>query len=150
MRRIGVFGLVSVLAALASGCATAIPYTYQEHCAFDGMKLQGVQHSHGQAMVYSQGHLASGHSYGTGVSCEIPKTDADKAEVNHIREAAQPKADYNRNIGPKRLLTGVGYVLWILPGIGAKLYYDSQYDKAVEASQQRYRTPASLNGATAQ
>jgi hypothetical protein len=117
------------------GCATAIPYTAEEQCALGAMHLVGLDFQSGSShAVASNGRSAVAHSYGTAVRCETPKSEAESSHVAIVRQSLDPKIEYNNAIGGKRLMTGIGYVLWIVPGIGLKLYFDSEYDNAVEQS----------------
>ena len=127
-----------------SGCATAIPYSSKEKCALDDMKVVGVDLGNSSAAAYNLQTRAMvvGRGSGTTVRCEVPSTDAEKAEIEAINQYLEPINAYNSGIGGKRVLTGVGYVFWILPGLGAKLYYDSQYDKAIKDAEAIMRAPA--------
>ena len=124
-------------------------YSPKEQCAFDEMKLAGINRDDG---------LASGMGYGynqptrfstvrmesTTVRCDLPQSPEDKAEIQRIRASMVPKAEYNRGIKGKQFLTGVGYFFYIVPGVVLKIYYDQQYDEALNESAAIYRSPASV------
>ena len=146
--------LLLAVVVVTSGCATAIPYSKEETCAFDGMKLGGVTHSSGSTSLYdpNSGRVLSADSSGKGFSCVPPESEKDKCEIDRLNLAVQPKVDYNSNLGTKKWVTGVGYVLYIVPGVVAKLVYDGKYDTAMEKSQEiaskpenSCRAPASLS-----
>lgn len=143
-----VLSLLIATAISISGCATVAPVSDSETCAKSGMLLAGKSFSEGNATVWTGKTTAIGSSSGISLSCRVPENEADKCEVNRIASIAQPKFEYNENIGTKRTLTGVGYVLWIIPGVVLKLVYDSQYDKALSASNEISKTSASCSALT--
>lgn len=102
-----------------TSCATAIPYSREERCAFQDMKVGAV--SFGQA---------TGNNYYSSLTCVPLETDFDRCEYNRITTRAQPKIDYNDNITTKKWINGIGWCLWIIPGVVAKLLYDKQRDNA--------------------
>jgi hypothetical protein len=128
---------VSVWAILnIVGCATSAPISYQEHCANKGMMLASVTDTDSSAAAYgSNGSTAYARGNAESVSCEVPKTEVQSCEVRRLGAVAGPKVEYNSGLTGKKWVTGIGYVLYVLPGVGAKLYYDSKLDKAVAQSQ---------------
>src|SRR5690606_11683544 len=118
MNKIGasVLGSLLYIISTASGCATVAPISLQEKCARDGMVLAGASAYEGSSAAYaafgkSHGNAFSNYS-GTSLSCREPMSEGEKCEVNRLVRIAQPRFDYNENIGTKRTLTGIGYFVW--------------------------------------
>lgn len=151
---------VLILGMALFGCATPIHYTAKQKCAQDGMALVGVDHGSSNGFIYGSG---SATAYGANpaqptsvysnssvfsrgsseyVRCAVPATDAEKSEITAIQTSLAPINEYNSNIRAKRAVTGIGYFFWVIPGLGAKLYYDSEYDKALRSSGELLRIPA--------
>lgn len=130
---------VSLLLATAilSGCATAIPLSYQERCANEGMKLTGVDisSSSGSAYNYKQGSTVL-NTEGENLRCEVPSKPEDLQRISELNQVSAPKIRYNSDMGTKRTITGWGYVLYVIPGIAAKIYYDREKSDALSASDQ--------------
>lgn len=137
--------LFIVFTLLLSGCAVMAPLSYNEHCATRGMKLAGVSDTNGSSTSFMPGvgAVVSG-GRAESVSCEVPQSDADLCKVKYYSATAAPKLEYNDGIGTKRLVTGTGYFLFVLPGVIAKLAYDSQLDGAVDASNDIAKQNASM------
>jgi hypothetical protein len=112
------------------------PYTYQESCALKGMKLSGVSEANGHDTAYAynwqtqQSASATVNSYSESVACRVAETAADKCEVEHFQKTAAPKVEYNDGYKGKYFLSGLGYWLFIVPGVILKLTYDSELSKA--------------------
>lgn len=119
------------------GCATNAPISYQEHCALRGLTLAGVSDGTSSAVAMgNNGNYAVARGNSESVSCVVPKTPEEKCEANRLTTVAAPKVDYNSNLTGKHWINGLAYVAYILPGVGAKLYYDHQLDKAVAESKE--------------
>jgi hypothetical protein len=136
--------ILSLTALVFTGCATAIPYSYEESCAMKGMKLKGVDQADSDGYAYNAnvGSIYSS-STTTHLRCDVPQNDEEKARINHVQTVVRPKYEYNDGIGTKRFLTGAGYILYILPGIGLKLHYDDQRREAINKAEEIDRMPAS-------
>lgn len=122
---------------ILTSCASAIRLSPLEQCAMQDMKLSGVTTGQGSASAwnYYSGTTVASSSY-YGVSCEVPKNDQDRCEIERTQWIAAPKAEYNSDISTKKLLTGLGYYAFIAPGVVAKVVYDNQKDEALKKSQQ--------------
>jgi hypothetical protein len=138
--------ILVLIPAMLSGCATRIAYSPKQKCAMDEMVLQGIQHSDSSAMAYNWQTrsvvTASGNT--ESVSCRVPANDQEKAEAQAINRSLGPIHEYNSGIGGKNLLVGIGYLFYIVPGVGAKLYYDKKHDEALAQSNLLLREPASV------
>jgi len=132
--------LMCVITILSfSGCATGIRYNSNQECSARGMVLDGVSISHESAR-------ASGYNYYSGTTtvnasssyesanCEYPKDDAKKCEAKTYLSSTEPINEYNDGIGGKRLLNGLGYLAFIVPGIVLKIIYDNQRSDAISES----------------
>lgn len=121
------------MAILLSACATTIPYTHEETCADTNMKLGGVVYSNTSGSVVSgntSGYIKSG---GRSIMCEVPKTDDEKNRITFLQKnLIEPKDEYNKTVGYKRWVTGIGYYFLIVPGVAAMLYYDYEREKETE------------------
>jgi hypothetical protein len=62
----------------------------------------------------------------------VPKTEQDRCEISRSIKIAEPKVEYNDGISGKRTVTGLGYTLFVAPGIIAKILYDKQRREALE------------------
>lgn len=133
--------LTIVFAALLAGCAARAPISYQEYCALDGMVLRSVTTASGSAIAFG-GRPTTVKSSSEAISCEPPQSPSQRCEVEHLAAEAKPKHDYNSTVGKWNLGIGVGYVLWILPGVGMKLWSDAKYDKAIATAAEQTRAPA--------
>lgn len=144
-----------VMTALAiGGCASPILYTNSSRCALQGMQLEGVSmgDSSGQSYNYRTQSTVNTYSSYYGVNCSVPKDAISACYVSARREALEPALEYNNGFEMKRLITGLGYTAFIVPGVIAKFYYDSEaiaaatksleLRKAAEAKCGRY--PASF------
>lgn len=124
---------ILIATALAfSSCATLIPYTYDQTCALKGLKLKGVVSSNSSADSYNyyNGSTSTAIS-GEAVNCEVPTTEEEKKSIETMRRNLTPIAEYNEKVPSYRTITGVGYVLWILPGIYFYYRYDSDKNLAM-------------------
>lgn len=125
-----------------TSCASRAPLSYKQSCGAKGMVLAGVNSqsgtfSGGSYNYQSNSYISSRDSYdGESVQCVVPQTKKQECEASVYGQAAQPVLEYNDGYGTKRFLTGLGYYALIAPGIGFKLYYDSQLDKAVAKSRE--------------
>lgn len=135
---------LAVFVLVLSGCATMAPYSYEEECAMQGMKLVGADHAHGRSTTVSQGgRVYIGNDYSTAVRCDVPRSETERKQVEHARSAVMPKYNYNDWLETKRTINGAGYLLFVVPGVALKLYFDSERDRAIADSEAIYRTPAS-------
>lgn len=129
---------LALLLVVSSGCATAIPYSHREECALKGMKLTGVTsgYSRGIATAWNWQNTvtATSSAYEESVSCEMPKTKIEKCEIARLQRIATPKIEYNSSIDSKKFITGAGYVLYVIPGVVAKVVYDGKRSDAIDQS----------------
>ena len=130
-------GLMVVM--LGTGCATAIPYSYKESCAFKDMKLHGVESGKMSGSIGAMGPDFEASE--DRISCVVPTTEEDRCEVAINRATAKPKYDYNDSIETKRFITGVGYVAGIWPGVVAKILYENQKSNVLKESERAARDP---------
>lgn len=129
--------LVLLITAMTVGCASAIRISDKEACATRDLRLEGVDSGQVDSFhTASNGAYVSGSSYGEVRRCGVPSSEAEKREISDLKAAAEPKFEYNSGIKGKRLLTAVGYVFWVVPGVLLKYMYDGQYDEAVTRSNQ--------------
>ncbi len=124
--------VVVVICALAlSACIRRPPLTPQERCALDGMALGGVMHSSSRSVgVATSGRytaVATGSSYSDGVLCVMPMPD-QRCEVAGARVSALEKLDFSET--PRNAVIGIGYLLWILPGVVMYFVFDAASDTA--------------------
>lgn len=136
---IGMKAAVFLISTSLFGCATAIPYSPVERCAQDEMVLIGINHGNSAATAvaynYSGGlTTASASGVSTNVLCSVPTNDEQKKQILDTKKELGPKEDYNGRLEGKKWLTGIGYFVYIVPGIVAKVIYDGQYDDAVKKS----------------
>ena len=133
--------LILCLGIFVNGCATVIPISPKETCAAQDMKLVGVDRMYVSTWSYGNG---AGNSSGANVRCDVTSDAKEKFDIQKTKEIARPKFEYNSDYSTKRLLTGAGYYLVVIPGIVAKIIYDMKYDEAIERSNQierNYVTP---------
>lgn len=136
-----------ILACIAlSGCATPIHYTSRERCALGGLKLAGVDVTDSSAVAYNwkSNSTTTVNESSKSIRCDVIKTEEERKENERILAIAEPKVKYNDTVDGKRLINGIGYCLWIVPGILAKVVFDVEYDKAVKESDAIARQPASV------
>lgn len=101
------------------------------------MMLKGVSSSEGTGSGYNFNTGVTSTSYsGENVSCEVPKTKVEKCVVSEIQKSLGPVQEYNEWAETKRLVSGLGYWAFILPGVAAKLAFDGQRDTAVKKSRE--------------
>lgn len=129
--------ILAVIMVAMSGCVTPIKYTYQEQCAMQGLKFVGVTQSSQSAFASNfRGQSVMISGYGDSVSCRAIESEAEKSEVSGLAQIMRPKFEYNDRQKQRNALVGLGYLFYVIPGIGAKLYYDNEYDKAlIQASE---------------
>jgi hypothetical protein len=123
-------GKAIVAVAMLSACVSAPRLTANERCARRGMVLAGVSLSSSGGVGVATGGgrtvVATSSSYGEDVICMRPATPADACEVQGARVSADQKLDFSA-IG-WNLTIGIGYVLFILPGVVMYFVADSQSD----------------------
>lgn len=124
-----------ILSLSLVSCATRAPKSYKQQCADKGMILRGVSSTSGSTSNYN---YYTGNNIGSfdgeSVSCAVPETKRDECRVEKLRVAAGPVNEYNDGYGAKVFLSGLGYYAFVIPGVVAKLAYDSQRDSAVNKS----------------
>lgn len=130
-----------------SGCATEIPYSAQEECALDGLKFVGVDKSNssGVASGYAWGEQTRNMNYVSSsiqVRCEIPKTEAEKVEISTLQKSVRPKVTYNRDVGTRKVVTGIGWLLYAVPGFILYMVFDDERTEAVTKSHEIERSIA--------
>jgi hypothetical protein len=117
------------------GCASRAPLSYEEHCALKGMSVAGVTSSQSSGFVQgSNGRFATVSGSSEQISCQPPKDEHATCEVRRHLAAAEPKLEYNSTTGGWDAAMGVGYLFYIIPGIGIKIAADAKYDEAVKRS----------------
>lgn len=125
------------LLLIVTSCATYIAKTPSDICASQGMKLAGVSSSSGAINGYGRNNQYATSS--NGVQCVVPETAYDKCEAEKLLYVLAPVDEYNSNFDTKYKINELAYFAFILPGIGMKLYYDNQQDKAVTEARRRYQ-----------
>src|ERR1043165_9848879 len=81
--------------AFGAGCVRRIPLTPVEECAVQGMALEGVAMTSGNAHVYmGNGRFAHGVSYGQSVSCRQPSRE-ELCSIQAAQRSAALKLDYS-------------------------------------------------------
>lgn len=124
-----------VILMLLSSCATYAPESNDQKCARSGMKLVGLSHGSGTSDALVNGKLVSVDSRSEQVHCAIPSSEYDKCMVEANRKSLGPIDEYEEHIKLKQTATGIGWLL-IVPGLGAKLYFDHQRDSAIKSSRE--------------
>ena len=128
------FIILAVASCFISACATYAPVSYQEKCALKGMVLSGVGSESGSSFAVGRnGAWASGRSQSETVMCRVPETPKEQCEINSYVKAFEPKAKYNDSVSSVNPWIGVGYFIYILPGVVGKLAMDNKLDKAVNS-----------------
>ena len=132
--------IAALILALTVGCVHAIPLGPVEQCAQQGMALQGVTLSSGVSTGFAAGNnggylYSRGAAYGQAVSCQMPTSAQQQCIIAAARRSGFMKADYEpfgRNV-----LIGLGYVLFIIPGIALSIVFevgrDDYEDEALAA-----------------
>jgi hypothetical protein len=64
----------------------------------------------------------------------VAETEKDQCEVQRWQQIASPKAEYNSDYKTKYMLSGLGYWLFVVPGVAAKIAYDNQLSEAEKKS----------------
>jgi hypothetical protein len=119
--------LIILISGILSACATAIPYSNEEECAKVGMVPDGV--AIGSASTIGYNYNAGVTTVSTSSStlmCRVPTSQVQQCQVKHLQESMAPKERYNSKIGEKKLLTGLAYLIYVIPGIGVKLMFDRE------------------------
>lgn len=122
--------IILTIVNLAS-CAHQIPLSYEERCAIKGMKFNGlVNESNGASVsTFSNGdNTVNGYSesYMSSVQCVSPTTAKDRCEIKKKATAATEAQVWNAGVRGKNLLTYMGYVFFILPGVCLQSWYGNQ------------------------
>ena len=118
-------------------CASYAPKTYKQNCAQKGMVLAGVTESNSSTSFYNFNNHSNvyANSYGEAVSCVVPKNEMERCEIEVENRVLKPINEYNSSVGTKKLLNGIAYGVYIIPGIVSKLYYDNALENALEKSE---------------
>lgn len=128
--------LLVLVAVGVSGCATAIPYGPHEQCAQQGETLEGVSTGRGVGytpnFVTGRGLMTVSNTYS--VNCREPQTEQEKCKIDAIQKEMVPKAEYNEHIENKKIVNETGYLLFLVPGVVAKVLYDDQRSDALAES----------------
>jgi hypothetical protein len=97
------------------------------------MILSGVASTNSSSYNYNFGHT---NHHGESVMCEVPKTIVDKCKAIEIERSIGPVYEYNEWVRTKDMVTGAGYLAYVLPGIAAYWYFSNERDKAINKSRQ--------------
>ncbi len=121
--------VVVAVIALLTGCVHTPPWTPREQCAANGMLLDGIGMSRGEASgVASGGGVIVGtraSSYGESLSCRRPITADETCEVRAARASLDVKDAFET--GWRNLYIGLGYAAFAVPGLF--ILYLSTVDK---------------------
>jgi hypothetical protein len=105
------------IALLLAGCVHAPPVSPREDCATDAMYLsenERPRRANGEPDAF----------------CRAPATPVEVCEVKASIASLQVKSEFST--GWRNAMIGVGYVLWILPGVGLYFLFDHQSTSAGE------------------
>ena len=140
--------ILTLIGAIAiSGCATEIPYSNDQQCAFQNMIPVGYNYSEGSGVAYSpRAGLINSSFDSSGVVCGLPKDEVQQCKVQSLKDATQPIAEYNSGMIFKRDVTAIGYIALIIPGIIAKTEYDKAADRAKQKASEIYRQESVVCG----
>ncbi len=86
------------LSALMASCATSIPYTNEESCATQNQSFLGLEKQEVVTVTHSQAERAPmvrEQSFMV-TKCEVPKTNADKQEIQNLKAELEPKILFNQ------------------------------------------------------
>jgi hypothetical protein len=121
--------LVAVTVVAAAGCMHALPLSYSETCGIRGMAMAGAVVSDGGAnstVSDSRGHTSTAYasSHSDTAVCARAVTFQEQCEVRAAAIAGAIKADFA--VRSRNFALGVGYVLYVLPGVILYFLFDSQ------------------------
>lgn len=118
--------LLPVLGLLfASACVHRPPLNPQEVCASNGMLAENAALSR-SGTVSVEGDSAT--TFGANLGCRRPVTPDEVCEVSAANTSMSVKMGFSP--GGPNFLIGVGYVVFIVPGIVLYLLFDHQSDAA--------------------
>jgi hypothetical protein len=123
--------LIMALLFTLTSCAGWVATNYRQECAQKGMKLAGVNSGSGASYNYNYGRT---NHYSENVQCELPKSKKEQCEINAYERSLDPIYEYNEWWRTKDAVTGLGYFAFILPGVGAKMYFESKQEDAIAES----------------
>ncbi len=132
-----IFNLIFISLLLA-GCITPIPYTNEEKCALDNMRLTGI--NKGFAVINTHvngtyndpmGYSATSKGQSENIQCMVPNTSLEKEEISVISKKLQPKTNFNQDIKQKQIINALGYVPFFPAGIVLYYYYNLEKEKAI-------------------
>lgn len=131
----------AILVLAQTACIHRIGVGNHQECAQEGMILEGINVGSGTAHTRSSNF----NTYDTvtnsrQVQCAIPKTDADKCALDVYERSLAPLHRFNQGVPGKNILIGVGYCLYIIPGIVGLIYFNGQKDEALDDSDQMIKT----------
>ena len=131
--KIKILSVFIIITLLLTSCATPINYTYEESCALKGLVLSGVTSTNLNGSNYNinTGNTSVNNLSGESIQCKIAQNENEKCLINELRKKMIPKVDYNENISTYRTITGVGYCLFIVPGIIFKIIFDDKKNNAI-------------------
>lgn len=110
----------SALAAALVSCVHKPALSGEEECAMRGMVMAGVDvsHSSASAVAVTPGRhpvVARGSGYSETYQCREATSQQDYCRIRAYQYAAQRKMNYSTT--GKNVAIGVGWVLYILPGL---------------------------------
>jgi hypothetical protein len=124
---------------LLGACVHAPIWSPQEQCAANGLVLNGVVSSHGETVAVASGGaivVANAESTDESVSCRRPATIDETCEVRAATASLRVKLDFGT--GWRNAMIGVGYVVYILPGLVLLLIFDSQKNSTADDAENVY------------
>ncbi|TXH13495.1 MAG: hypothetical protein E6R03_11205 [Hyphomicrobiaceae bacterium] len=132
------FLFIVTVVGLTLGCATRIHLSPAVNCAVQNLKLVGTN---SDEMYFStggsfygdiRGHYGgSGWGSGFSFSCRPASSPTEQCQIDAIRNSLDPIKSYNLDLYSKRLKTGFGYALFVIPGIIFKSQYEEEKQLAI-------------------
>ena len=130
------------------GCVTAIPLTSQETCSVEGMVPSGLvignESGGGVVSQYGSNNIyVSSQSVSRNVMCRPIANESEKCGLFASRKAQSVKSEFNNSVGGKRMLTGVGYVIF-WPGLIANYIFESQKSDTMTRASQTFESESMM------
>jgi hypothetical protein len=122
---------ISILSLSLAGCVSAPRVTPQERCAMTGLSLGSTSSvSAGGTVGATTGIFGA-----SGYQCVRPTSERERCEIEANAAAGRTKDDYG--VVGKNVIIGVGYLLYIVPGVLMYFIFDGHKDSVEEDANTR-------------
>lgn len=113
----------------------------EESCAINDMRLGGLGMSSSTAQAFNwHAGTTTVTASEQSIACIPFDSPEQHQRINFLKPIVQAKMSYNSDVKSQRLLTGLGYCLYIIPGIILYSVYNNSDQPKIDAINAMYST----------